>query len=55
MVDPRSSYSPMMPSAKSCAPEKMAMIDARNGKPGNAPPVDRSTPDEGEHAEAEQR
>ena len=28
----RATYSPRMPSVKSCAPEKIAMIDARNRK-----------------------
>ena len=30
----------MIPSAKSCAPEKIAIIEARNGKPGTALPCD---------------
>ncbi len=29
----------MMPSAKSCAPEKTAINDARNGKPGTVEPA----------------
>jgi len=28
----------MIPSAKSCAPEKIAITDARNGKPGTTLP-----------------
>ena len=28
----------MMPRAKSCAPEKIAIIDARKEKPGTTPP-----------------
>ena len=31
----------MIPSAKSCAPEKIAMIAARNAKPGTALPLIR--------------
>jgi len=32
-------YSPIIPMANSCAPEKIAMIDAKNVKPGTAPPL----------------
>ncbi len=28
----------MIPSVNSCAPEKIAIIEARNGKPGTLPP-----------------
>jgi hypothetical protein len=31
-------YSPMIPKASNCAPEKMATIDARNANPGTARP-----------------
>jgi len=34
----RARYSPMMPSEKSWAPEKIAIIEARNEKPGTTPP-----------------
>jgi len=34
----RARYSPKMPIAKSCAPEKMAIAEARNAKPGTTPP-----------------
>ena len=37
----RARYSPMMPSANSCAPEKIAITEARNGKPGTLPPRTR--------------
>src|SRR5262249_6740516 len=40
----RARYSPMMPRAKSCAPEKIAMIDARKGKPGTLPPAAMKRP-----------
>jgi hypothetical protein len=33
----RARYSPMTPIAKSWAPEKMAMMEARNGNPGKLP------------------
>jgi hypothetical protein len=32
-------YSPITPNTKSCAPEKMAMVAARNGNPGTLPPA----------------
>jgi len=35
----RARYSPMMPRAKSWAPEKMAMMEARKGKPATLVPV----------------
>jgi hypothetical protein len=34
----RARYSPITPRAKSCAPEKMAMIEARNGNPAHCLP-----------------
>src|SRR5882672_8917008 len=34
----RARYSPMMPSENSCAPEKIAIIEARKEKPGTPPP-----------------
>ena len=34
----RARYSPIMPRANSCAPEKMATIEAKNAKPGTLPP-----------------
>ena len=37
----RARYSPMMPSAKSWAPEKIAITEARNGKPGTPVPPNR--------------
>src|SRR5215471_740739 len=33
----RARYSPMMPRASNCAPEKRAIVDARKGKPGTLP------------------
>ena len=38
-------YSPMTPRAKRLAPEKMAMMEARNGKPGTTLPwiINRTT------------
>ena len=40
----RPRYSPRMPSANNCAPEKMAMIEARNGKPATVVPLMRNRP-----------
>src|SRR2546421_276987 len=34
----RARYSPIIPRAKSWAPENIAIAEARNGKPGIAPP-----------------
>src|SRR3954463_2172827 len=39
----RARYSPMMPSANSCTPEKIAMTEARKGKPGTPPSLVRYT------------
>ena len=44
----------MIPSVNSCAPEKIAMIEARNGKPGTVPPLDDvADQHEHEHDDAE--
>jgi hypothetical protein len=34
----RARYSPKIPSANSCTPEKIAITEARNGKPGTLLP-----------------
>src|SRR5438105_2797825 len=39
----RARYSPMMPSAKSCTPAKIAMTEARKGNPGTLAPRIRYT------------
>jgi hypothetical protein len=39
----RARYSPMTPSVTSCTPAKIEMIEARNGKPGTAPPTSQRT------------
>ena len=46
----------MMPSANICAPEKIAMIEARNGKPGTLAAADEIAAEHAhQHAEAEER
>lgn len=37
----RPRYSPRMPSANSCAPEKIATMEARNGNPATVVPLSR--------------
>ena len=38
----RARYSPKIPRANSCAPEKIEMIEARKEKPGTTPPYIRN-------------
>ena len=37
-------YSPIIPIANNCAPENMAMIEAKNGNPGTGEPSRKSAP-----------
>jgi hypothetical protein len=52
----RARYSPMIPSVSICAPEKIAISEARNAKPGTVPPTDCvADEDDREDDEAEER
>ena len=37
-------YSPIIPIVNNCTPEKMAIIDAKNGKPGTGDPSIKNLP-----------